>query len=213
MVGLLVLLTVEPVCAYAQASAADSVAGQRARLGRRGAGLRAGIWNVSAQPAAARESPSFEAYFQRGLDDQLSLENSAGIWWVRHTTSQLGGDVETKSFVIPVLTSLKLYPLTRAADKLEPFITAGAGFALGIEDEDETAIGGGGTSLVTGFGLRAGGGAELDVRGKFGLSALIKYQWIRFGQEVGDEDTFRGLAMEAGLTFRFGPATVADRPQ
>ena len=91
-------------------------------------------------------------------------------------------------------------------DKFEPFVTAGAGFALGIEDEDKTAIGGGGTSLVTGFGMRAGAGAELELAGRFGTSALIKYQWIRFGQEVGDEDTFRGFALEAGLTLRFGPA-------
>ena len=95
--GLLLLLAVLPSSAHAQAAERDTAAEQLARVGRRAAGLRAGLWRVSAQPAGARQSPSLEAYFQRGLDGQLSLVNSAGIWSMRRTTSQLSGDVETKA--------------------------------------------------------------------------------------------------------------------
>jgi opacity protein-like surface antigen len=195
-----------PAVASAQKQEESEVERQ-ARLARRGAGVRVGIWNVDVESA---EDPSkslhFEGYFQRGLDKHLALESSAGVWWVSTTVTQpLPGSqpAENKSYVIPLLTSLKLFPLTEVGDKLEPFIMAGVGFALGVADESDNTIGGGGTSLVTGFGLRGGGGLELRLSSAFGASASAKYQWVKFGEELGGMDTFNGLGFEGGITYRF----------
>src|SRR5688572_1595124 len=78
---------------------------------RRGAGIRGGGWDVDVSAATnPSQSPYFEGYFQRGVDDHLALENSIGVW--RMTTSEPGPivgspDVETKTWVVPLLTSLK----------------------------------------------------------------------------------------------------------
>ena len=79
----------------------------------------------------------------------------------------------------------------------------GVGFALGVEDQADNAIGGSGTSLVTGFGFRGGAGIELHLCDAFGLAASGKYQWIRFGEEIDSKDTFKGLGLEGGITYRF----------
>ena len=193
------------------AAAADSVHAQRpesgldeaGRLARRGAGLRLGAWAARISAPAAQRSISVEGYFQRGLDERLALENSLAVWSVQTIATQATGDIETRSYVLPALTSLKFYPFTRIADRAEPFVLAGAGFALGIEDEDELAIGGGGISLLTGFGFRGATGVELLVARSIGLSAAAKYQWIRFGEPLGTEKTFRGFGFEGGLNYRF----------
>lgn len=194
----------------AAAQRVDETDGERAaRLARRGAGIRAGAWFVDVDsPGDVSKSPAFEGYFQRGLDQHLTLENSVSVWWA-HTTSEqslpLGGSqtVETRSFVIPLLTSLKLFPFTDVSSRFEPFLLAGVGFALGIEDQSENAIGGSGTSLVTGFGFRSGAGIELHVSYALGLAAGVKYQWIHFGEEMGGKETYNGLGVEGGITYRF----------
>jgi opacity protein-like surface antigen len=120
-------------------------------------------------------------------------------------TLPLGGSqtVETKSFVVPLLTSLKFFPMTDVTDPIEPFLIGGVGFALGVEDQADNAIGGSGTSLVTGFGGRAGAGIELHIGPAFGVAAGVKYQWIHFGDEIGGKKTFNGLGLEGGITYRF----------
>jgi opacity protein-like surface antigen len=180
-----------------------------ARLARRGAGLRAGAWFVDVASAdGAAKSPSFEGYFQRGLDQHLTLESSVSVWWAKTISEQalpLGGSqtVETRSFVIPLLSSLKLFPFTDVSSRFEPYLLAGIGFALGIEDESENAIGGSGTSLVTGFGFRGGAGVELHISNAVGLAAGVKYQWMHFGDEMGGKATYDGLGVDGGITYRF----------
>ena len=198
-----------PRLASAQERQEESDLERQARLARRGAGIRAGAWLVDIDPAAnASRSPAFEGYFQRGLDKHLALESSASVWWIttaREQTLPLGGSetVETKAYVVPLLTSLKFFPMTDVSDQVEPFVMAGVGFVLGIEDEPDNAIGSSGTSLVTGFGFRGGGGIELHMTHAFGIAAGVKYQWIRLGENIGGRDTFNGLGVEGGITYRF----------
>src|SRR5690606_30854188 len=110
---------------------------------------------------------------------------------------------------LPLFTALKLYPFTRPDDAFEPFISAGVGLALGIDDRTTTSSdllglgAGSGTAMLTGFGFRGGAGVEWRFSQAFGLSASGRYQWIRFGGELGGERTFKGPAFEAGLTYRF----------
>ncbi len=179
---------------------------EEARAARRGGGVRVGIWKVD---LTSEQDPSrslhYEGYFQRAMDEHLALENSLGVWW--GTTSVAGpapgAFVETQTFVVPLLTSLKLFPFSRAGERLEPYVAGGIGFALGVEKEDENAVGGGGTTIVTGIGFRGAFGLQFKIAGALGVSASAKYQWTRFGEDLGGMDTFGGVGADGGLTYRF----------
>jgi len=189
----------------------ESAREREGRMARRSMGVRVGSWNVNL--AATDTTPDqvslhFEAYLQRGLDRHLGLENSIAIW--RRVTQEvqalpLGGEriVETKAYIVPVLTSLKFYPVTEPRDFFDPYITGGVGVALGIVHEAENAIGGGGTSIATGFVLRTGLGLEVHLTSALGLVATGRYQWTRFSKDLGSRDVFNGAGLDGGITYRF----------
>lgn len=96
-----------------------------ATLKRKGAGLRVGAWWVQdlSQVSGVDYSqwPSFEGYFQKGLDLHLTIETTLGLWRRSQETDQ----ERVQSFVIPAFTALKMYPFTRPGDRLEPYLSAG----------------------------------------------------------------------------------------
>lgn len=193
----------------------------RVELARRGAGLSIGTWNVqdlhTTQGATYRITPAFEGYFQKGLDLHLALETTVGVWRRTQLLTQpgsFGGDSSTESvssYVVPLFTTLKLYPFTKPSQHLEPYILGGVGFALGVDDRrtnggSGSLLGGGaqnGVALVTGFGFTGGAGVEWRFSNAFGLAAGTRYRWVRFLGEVGGDDTFKGLGFDAGVTYRF----------
>jgi hypothetical protein len=192
---------------------------RNARLARRGGGVRVGAWDVRAlaAPADAKVSatPVLEGYVRRGLDLHLALENSVGVWRrtqsvTQTTTGPLGGSTQStstvESYVIPQFTSIVLFPLTRPEQRVEPFVKAGAGFALGVDDrsgDSGSLFGSSGTSLVPGYGVNGGVGVELRLSSALGLAAAGRYQWIRFLQDFSGRRTFEGFGAEVGLTYRF----------
>jgi hypothetical protein len=197
------LLAISPAIAGAQRPPAQPLEW----TARRAIGVRLGSWNVDvlsiAEPVA---TPQFELFLQRSLDAGLAIENSVGLYRITTTEQQAlppTEDVEVDSYVIPLLISLKFYPFSDASPRLAPFIQGGAGLAFGIEDEGDNAIGGGGTAVATGFGIRAAAGAELRVVGGLGVSAAARYQWLHFGVAVGGADTYHGVGWEGGVTYRF----------
>ena len=176
---------------------------------RRGAGIRVGAWNVKdpgAEITTYSHGPQVEAYFQRGLDARFALESTVGVW--RRTSRTIeavtGNIVTSNTYVLPLFTALKIFPVTRPDQALEPFILAGGGFALGIDDVSENAIGGGGTSIATGFGTRVGAGLEYHLNDVFGLMVSGRYQLIGYGEDLGGAETYKGFGFEGGLTYRFG---------
>lgn len=194
-----VMLLVAAAGAHAQSDAS-----------RRGLDARAGVWDAEAPRAGTvlSKSPLFEFAFQRELEQRLALVNSVSVW--RRITEEIqrlpsGGErvVETRSYVVPIMTALKFYPVTTPASAVEPYMTAGLGFALGLVDEAENAVGGGGITVVTGFGISAGLGLELHLTKALGLVAGGRFQWIRFGEDLGSEDTFSGGGIDGGITLRF----------
>jgi outer membrane protein W len=192
---------------------------KRARLARRGGGVRVGTWDVrgltAASGAAISKTPAFEGYVRRGLDLHLAIEHSVGVWRrtqsVTQTTSgPLGGTTQSTStletYVIPQFTSITFFPVTSPEHRFEPYVKAGAGFALGVDDR--TGDGGGlfsaeGTSLVPGYGLSGGAGIELRLTNALGLAAAGRYQWLRFFQQLSDKRTYEGFGAELGVTYRF----------
>jgi len=199
-----------------QAARPDSAARREARVKRErsGAGLRVGTWMVSnlVGPAGASSStlPALEAYWQKGLDRHLAIETSAGLWH-RRQSSGSGPTAETVgTFVVPLLTTIKLYPFTGPEQALEPFVSAGVGFALGLEKDNTVSgglLGGGnantGLDLIAGLGLKGGAGVEYRFSQAFGVSASLTWQWALFGQDVGGQDDYKGFGLLGGLTYRF----------
>jgi hypothetical protein len=176
---------------------------------RRGAGIRVGAWRVKnpdADLTTYSHSPHVEAYFQRGLDDRLALESTVGFWRRTSRTIEIvtGNVITTNTYILPLFTTLKVFPVTRPDQPVEPFILAGGGFALGIDEVSENAIGGGGTSIATGFGTRAGAGIDYHVNDVFGLTVSGRYQLIGYGENLGGAETYKGFGFEGGLTYRFG---------
>ncbi|MBW8838774.1 MAG: hypothetical protein JF602_02805 [Gemmatimonadetes bacterium] len=198
----------------AQASPADTGAKtpdviKRAQLARRGGGLRAGPWHLNGQqPSSASTGsslPAFEGFVRTGLDQHLLLENSAGVWRQRQTTSASGGllgssAAATDNYIIPQFTSILFYPFTSPNDRIEPYVRGGLGFSLGVQDPQS---GGGSISFTPGFGLTSGLGVEWRMTESLGLALSTRYQWIRFFQEFGLQQTYQGPVVEAGITYRF----------
>ena len=181
---------------------------RRAQQSRSGAGLRAGTWNTRGLPPAAAgeqltSSPTIEGYFQRGLDLHLVLENTATVYWQDRTTRStgpLGGMTasKTRTYIVPLFTSLKVFPFTRPGERVEPYALGGVGFALGIRDPEDGSV-----SLAQGLGVKGGSGVELRLTEAFGLSLGGRWQWIRFLGEFADTRTVQGFGADVGLTYRF----------
>jgi hypothetical protein len=184
-----------------------------ARLARQGAGLQFGVWRVEGVDRGGVDAstwPFIDGHFQRGLDRHLAIESTAGLWRREEleTRSGIGGATTTRrtTYVVPLLTGLRFYP-TAPGTRVEPFLSGAVGFALGIEDGQGASggiLGGsGGTRVETGFGFRGATGVEFALSPAFGLSAGAGYQWIRFGSRVGPVETYRGVRVTGGLTYRF----------
>ena len=165
--------------------------GQQAR---RAGGLRVGAWNVDVAPWVER-SADFDAFFQRTLGSDLALENSLSGW--RALVNQ------TRAYIVPLLTSLKYYPVTSPADRLEPYVSGGVGIAFGIQDQPDNAIGGTGSTIATGVAIRTGLGVEVQVFRGLGVAAGGKYQWVHFGEDVGTMQTFAGVGWAGAVVYRF----------
>jgi len=187
---------------------------QRVKRMRDGAGLWVGSWMVSnlqtASGASSSTLPDFDAYWQKGLDRHLAIETSVGLWH-RQLRAGSGPSAETDgSFLVPLLTTVKLYPLTGPEQRLEPFVAGGAGFVLGLEKQNTVGgglLGGGsansGTDLIAGLGLKGGLGLEYRFSEAFGLGFGAAYQWFLFGQDVGGQSDYKGFGVFGGLTYRF----------
>ena len=103
-------------------------------------GIAAGTWDVAASDVLdPRGSVWGEVFLQRSLSDELAMENSLAVWRLT-TTEPLPfpslQTVEVKSYVVPLLLSLKLYLFDSAEARVSPYVAGGAGLAFGIEDED-----------------------------------------------------------------------------
>lgn len=169
------------------------------------------VSNLNAPSGTTSSSiPDFEAYWQKGLDRHLAIETGVGLWH-RTQSSGSGASAETVgTFIVPLLTTIKLYPFTGPEQAFEPFVSAGAGFAVGLEKDNTVSgglLGGGGGSsglnLIAGIGLRGGAGVEYRFSRAFGVSATVDYQWVPFAQDVGGQSNYKGFGLSGGLTYRF----------
>jgi hypothetical protein len=150
-----------------------------------------------------------------GLDLHLAIEHSVGVWRrtqaiTETSTGPLGGTTQStstqESYIIPQFTSIAFFPLTRPEQRVEPYVKAGAGFALGVDDRSGDGGGlfaGAGTSLVPGYGVTSGVGLEWRLSTALGVATAGRYHWIRFVQDFSGRRTFEGFGAEVGVTYRF----------
>lgn len=173
---------------------------------RRGAGLRAGVWNVPGPAIVGttyKRLPQAAIFFQRGLDEHVVLESSIAAWSRRATRTELSGNqVETDTYVFPLFTTLEIYPFTTLDQRVEPFIGGGLGFALGLDAVGTNAIGGGGTTIVTAFGFQGNAGVDVHLARTLSVQATARYQWLEFGEPLGGSERYAGLGFEGGLIYR-----------
>lgn len=190
---------------WAQTDTTDTVE-RRARRARQGAGIRVGIWNVPDIAGGTNSSwPMFEGYFQKGLDQHLVIETSAGVWR-RQIVNSSGTE---RAFAVPMLTQLKLYPATTPEINLEPYLAGGIGLTLGVDQNQGAAGGllgggsGGGTATVVGIGFKGSGGVEYRLGRAFGIAGYVGYQYVYFLDKMVGVDSFKGLVIGGGLTYRY----------
>jgi hypothetical protein len=179
---------------------------------RGGAGLRAATWQV-VDLADASGITQYEGWLQKGLDLHLVLESTLG-YWQHEESSTTPGPLSTETthelytYLVPALTAMKMYPVTKPTAALEPYLAAGLGPVLRIQREkitstDPLEIPSDETRIETGFGIQSSAGLDWSPPGAFGLSLGGSYQWATFGQNASGRRMYRGPGVNVGLTYRF----------
>jgi opacity protein-like surface antigen len=211
----IILLSV--VCSNSLAAANDDPSVQ-AKRARGGGGLRVGTWQVVGldEPGApsSTESVAAEGWYQKGFDLHIALESTMGFWQRTQTVTEVGSVAGTgterkiQSYLVPTMSTLKLYPATRPSSPLEPYLAAGVGIVLGIDHQDvsttDPIVAPGTTNTFhTGLGIQTGAGLEWNSPSAFGLTVGGRYQWASFAEDVGGKALYRGPAYFGGVTYRF----------
>src|SRR5690349_10260671 len=176
-----------------------SPAEEKARMARKGAGLIVGTWSLVDDPASGTtttdDAPFFlEGYVRKGLDKHVALETTLGIWRRVISDPGTGGPFgsaggKTTVLLLPNMTSIRLFPFTTPENKFEPYISAGAGFTIGVVSESGGGglVGGSGgvSGLTAGVGGRLMAGVEWRLGDAFGLTAGGHYTYIQFFDKLG----------------------------
>ena len=211
------LLMAAPILAHSQAPGdstrtALELHERAVKRQRQGAGVRMGSWQMLGMGTLAGATtstlPAFEGYWQKGLDRHLALETSVGFFQRTQRSGSPSGGESMTAYVVPMMTALKVYPVTGPESNFEPFVIGGFGFTLGVDDRNATSGGlfgssSGGTMMVPGVGIKLGGGVEYRLGRAFGFAAGTNYQYVRFFEQVANTRTYKGVQLLGGVTYRF----------
>ena len=209
---LLILMLSLSACASPAhaADAADPVAAGTQRE-RNGGGIQASSWQPKEQAGVKNTGMvAFQGWFERGLDLHLAWLNTLGYWRRTSTWSDVTftgtTNHELQTHLVPTLTALRVYPFTTPSDRVEPWLSGGAGVVLGFEQDKTTGTitsPNSGYQMHTGLGLRAGVGVDLRASDAFGVVVGGHFESASFGEEKPGERLYKGFGFDAGLTYRF----------
>ena len=188
----------------------DAIVAQAQRA-RNGAGLQISSWQPQ-EPAGSinTSTAAFRGYFTNGLDQHLAWENTLGYWertskW--SDTQPLIGTTnhELQTHLVPTITGLRLYPLTTSGNPVEPYVTAGVGPVLGVQQQkasgaltaEQT------TAMLVGLGVRAGVGVDLWATQVFGITAGGHFESASFGQDMVEQRLYQAWGVDFGFSYRF----------
>ena len=205
---LLALVAAAPVARAADATDDVTARTQRAR---NGAGVLVSTWQPDEPTGFLNsETPAFQAYLQKGLDQHLAWENTLGYWqrtskW--SDTQPLVGTTnhELETYLVPTITALRLYPFDLPTTAIEPFVSAGVGPVLGVQQNKTT----GGlspvneTTMHAGLGVRAGAGVVLHASEAFGITAGGHFESASFGTDMVGNKLYQAWGVDLGLAYRF----------
>ena len=206
-----VLLSLSVCAGLARAAdPVDNVAAGTQRE-RNGGGVQVSTWQPKKQAGVSNTGmAAFLGYFEKGLDLHLAWQNTLGYW--RRTTTwsetQLTGTTkhELETHLVPTITSLRLYPFTTPSDRVEPYLNAGVGVVLGLEQDklsDGITTTNSGYTMHTGLGIRTGVGVDVRANDAFGIMVGGHFESASFGEEKPGERLYKGFGADVGLTYRF----------
>lgn len=169
------------------------------------AGLRVGSWQVQGLqrlPEASYSTiPAFDLFYQRGLGERTALQLSVGLW----RRGRVNNAGTLGMWVSPLFAGVKAYPAGGPEGRLDPYLSAAGGPALGFELRRSSGFG----SLVSGWtaaigaGAEAGGGLEVELTRRLGLALDARYQWVEYlAGRLDGPDTYRGAVLGAAVTYR-----------
>jgi len=207
--ALTLALTAASTAAYAADPTDEVVSG--AQRARGGAGLQVSSWQPDAPAGLSHsETAAFQGYLQKGLDMHLAWENTLGYWQRTTSWSETQPLIGTtnhqlQTHLVPMVTALRVYPLTKPGFPVEPFMSAGVGPVLGIQQQRTTGglTPGNTTSMLTGLGVRAGAGVDLRAGPAFGITVGGHFESASFGQDMVGDRLYQGWGVDAGLSYRF----------
>lgn len=199
------LVAVPPAAAQGPADLERRVASEDSSRHQEIAGLRVGSWRVSGLERLPDSSystiPVFDLFYQRGLGERTALHLGVGMWHRGRVNS--AGTLGT--WVAPLFAGVKLYPAGGPGGRIDPYLSAAGGPALGFELRRSSGHGSlqSGWTAAIGAGGEGGAGVELNLSRSLGLAVDVQYQWIEYlAGRMDGPDTYRGAVIGAGVTYR-----------
>lgn len=206
--AVLIVLAAAAPAAHAGVPADESNTGTE-RL-RNGAGLQMSSWQPD-KPVGLDNTGTlaFQGYLLKGLDLHLAWDNTLGFWqrtskWSE--TSILGTtNHELDTYLVPTITALRFYPLTTPEKLVEPYVSAGLGPVLGVQQQKASGnlAPTNTTTMVAGLGVRAGVGVDIRSNGPFGVAVGTHFESASFGEDMQGERLYQAWGADFGLTYRF----------
>lgn len=176
-------------------------------------GGRVGVWVNDGDPGVAvapsigelsASSPYVEVFYNHGFSNWFRGEVALGV----SKRSELVSDesiITGGVNLYPLQFSMKFYPLgPLSISSAYPFVQGGVGFSIASQSVRSPGRITGVSNTKTDFDFMFGGGLDIPLAEKIGVTVAGKYHRIDFGaaQFLGASD-FSGLSFSAGLSYLF----------
>lgn len=189
------------------------------------AGIRLGTWiNTGEDPPEFAQSPDgtamletnfkdvnayFEGRFAYNLFPQAFLEFSIGIVSRGSVTVQEQGFTDVGSLLLyPFLLQFKLYPLSPAGSRVQPYLAAGGGLYYGRQDVQFTTdyyyFATLNADSETDFNYVLSGGVDWYLNDYLALDFNLKYMPVNFSEELITIRDYSAFSVTVGITYVHG---------
>lgn len=183
-------------------------------------GLKGGVWRVdkakdmistSVYKASSNTySPYLELYFSLGLKKGFCLEFLLGSCSRGETRFDVPDGYFWESItIVPLSFGAKHFFFSKNPKrKWKPYTDLGLSYVIGSSKLDYGSFGSGEKYFFEGFGksrstfgLFLGGGLDYSLSELLWVNFDLKYQWIKFGKEVGGLKDYGGTRLTLGLSY------------
>lgn len=163
-----------------------------------------GVKTASSLGELSDSSPYVELFYNHGFSSWFRGEVALGI----SKRSELVSDQLTivdGLTLYPLQFSLKFYPMgPLGVSNIHPFVQSGFGFSVATQSIRTPGSFTVGTNTQTDLDIMFGGGLDIPVASKIGVTLAGKYHRIDFGSpKFLDASDFSGYSFSAGLVYLF----------